>query len=100
MLGADLLPERSRGFPFLLVRELVELGISILEIQVAAVKIPVSSDPPGEVHVLPHEGDSIGMDGADVRVFEDSDQVGFTGFLESNQCSGLELEGAVDVVGN
>ena len=41
-----------------------------------------SSDSLGELHVLWHDGDSLGVDGAEVGVFEKSDHVGFSGFLE------------------
>ena len=34
---------------------------------------PLTTDSPGELHVLAHDGDSLGMYGAQVRVFEDTD---------------------------
>jgi hypothetical protein len=34
---------------------------------------PLTTDSPGELHVLAHDCDSLGMDGAQVRVFEDTD---------------------------
>ena len=33
---------------------------------------PLSSNPSCELHVLAHDGDSTGMDGTQVRVFEDA----------------------------
>ena len=44
---------------------------------------PVSSDSLGELDVSGHDGDSLGMDGAQVGVFEERDEVGLSGFLES-----------------
>ena len=35
-----------------------------------------SSDTTGELNVLGHDGNSLGMDGAEVGVFEESHQVG------------------------
>ena len=43
----------------------------------------LASDSSGELHVLGHDGDSLGVDGAQVGVFEEADQVGLGGFLES-----------------
>jgi len=35
------------------------------------------------LHVLGHDGNSLGVDGAEVGVLEEADHVGFRGFLES-----------------
>ena len=51
---------------------------------------PLAPDPPGELNVLGHNGDSLGMDGTQVSVLEQSNQIGLTGFLESAHGSGLE----------
>ena len=40
-----------------------------------------SSDSSGELNVLWHDCDSLGVDGAQVCVFEKSDEVRFGGFL-------------------
>ena len=54
------------------------LGLGVAEVEVA-----VASDPPCQVHVLLQDGDALGMDGAEVGVLEDTDDVGLGGFLES-----------------
>ena len=54
-----------------------------LRLGVAEVKVAVASDPPCQVHVFLQDGDALGMDGAEVGVLEDTDDVGFGGFLES-----------------
>ena len=41
-----------------------------------------STDTTGQLDVLGHDGHSLGMDGAKVGVFEQSDEVSFSGFLE------------------
>ena len=41
-----------------------------------------STDTTGQLDVLGHDGDSLGMDSAKVGVFEQSDEVSFSGFLE------------------
>ena len=43
-----------------------------------------TTDSSCQLDVLWHDGDSLGVDGAEVSVFEDSDQVSFTGFLEGH----------------
>ena len=44
------------------------------------------------MHVLWHDGDSLGVDGAEVGVFEERNEVGFGGFLEGEDGGGLESE--------
>jgi len=53
---------------------------------------PLSTDPPGELDVLGHDGDTLGVDGAQVGVLEQPDQVGLAGFLESSNSGRLEPE--------
>ena len=57
-----------------------------------------STDSPGQLDVLWHDGDSLGVDGAQVGVFEESDQVSFAGFLESHDGGGLEAEVSLEVL--
>ena len=49
-----------------------------------------SSDSSSELDVLGHDGDSLGVDGAQVGVLEEADEVGFGGFLESQDSGALE----------
>ena len=46
----------------------------------------VSSNSLGELEVSGHDGDSLGVDGAEVGVLEEGDQVSFSGFLEGQDC--------------
>ena len=57
--------------------------IALLRLGVAVVEVAVASDPPCQVHVFLLDGDALGMDGAEVGVLEDTDDVGLGGFLES-----------------
>ena len=50
--------------------------------------------------VLWHDGDSLGVDGAQVGVFEEADQVGFAGFLESCDGGRLESQVGLEVLGD
>ncbi len=40
-----------------------------------------ASDSAGELDILGHDGDSLSVDGAQVGVFEEGDQVSFSSFL-------------------
>lgn len=53
---------------------------------------PVSPDSLGELEVAGHDGDSFGMDGAEVGVLEQGDEVGLCGLLEGQHCGGLEAQ--------
>ena len=42
---------------------------------------PLAADPPGQLDVLGHDGHPLGVDGAQVGVLEQADQVGLAGLL-------------------
>ena len=50
----------------------------------------ISSDPPSQCQVLGHESDSLGMNGAEHAVLEESDEVGLGSFLEGHNGGCLE----------
>ncbi len=52
----------------------------------------LAADSAGELEVLGHDGDSLGVDGAEVGVLEETDEVGLGGLLESEDSGGLEAE--------
>ena len=63
---------------------------------------PDATYPPGELDVLLHDGDALGVDGAQVGVLEEVDEEGLGGFLQRQDRlrlppqllgGGLELEG-------
>ena len=45
---------------------------------------PLATDPPGQLDVLGHDGDPLGVDGAQVGVLEQADQVGLAGLLRGD----------------
>ena len=53
---------------------------------------PVSSNSLGELDVSGHDCHSLGMDSAEVGVFEEGDEVGLSSFLESQDGGALESE--------
>jgi hypothetical protein len=60
----------------------------------------LSSDSSGELHVLWHDGNSLGVDGAQVGVFEKSNHVGFSGFLKGKDGGRLESKVGLEVGGD
>jgi len=52
----------------------------------------LSTDPPGQLDVLGHDGDTLGVDSAQVGVLEQPDQVSLTGLLKSSNGGRLEPE--------
>lgn len=60
----------------------------------------LSSDSSGQLDVLGHDGDSLGVDGAQVGVLEERDQVGLRGLLECQDGSSLESQVILEVLGN
>ena len=58
----------------------------------------LSADAAGQLNVLGHDGDSLGVDGAQVGVFEETDQVGLAGFLQSHDGRALEAQIGLEVL--
>ena len=44
---------------------------------------PLAADPPGQLDVLGHDGDPLGVDGAQVGVLKEADQVGLGSLLKN-----------------
>ena len=60
----------------------------------------LTTDAAGEVDVTGHDGDTLGVDGAQVGVLEQTDDVGLSGLLKGEDGGGLEAEIALEVLGN
>jgi len=61
---------------------------------------PVSSDSLGELEVSGHDGDSLGVDGAEVGVLEERDEVSLSGLLKGEHGRALEPELLLELVGD
>ena len=59
---------------------------------------PLSPDPPGKLDVLGHDGDSLGMDSAQVGVLKQPNQVGLACFLQGSHGSRLEPEVSLEIL--
>ena len=60
----------------------------------------LSSDSPGQLDVLGHDGDSLGVDGAQVGVLEKTDEVSLAGLLEGHDGRALEPKVSLEVLGD
>ena len=58
----------------------------------------LSTDAAGQLDVLGHDGDTFGVDGAQVGVLEESDKVSFRCFLESLDGGSLESQVSLEVL--
>jgi len=58
----------------------------------------LSSDSPGQLDVLWHDGDTLGVDGTQVGVLKQTNQVGLASLLESANSSWLESEISFEVL--
>ena len=59
-----------------------------------------ATDSSCQLDILWHDRDALGMNCAEVSVFEDTDQVCFTGFLESHDGRRLESKIGLEVLSN
>ena len=60
----------------------------------------LATDAAGELDVLGHDGDALGVDGAEVGVLEEADEVGLGRLLEGEDGGGLEAEVGLEVLGD
>ena len=60
----------------------------------------LSTDSPGQLDVLGHDGDTLGVDGAQVGVLKQTDEVSLAGLLESHDSRGLESQVSLEVLGD
>jgi len=59
-----------------------------------------STNAASELDVLGHDGDALGVDGAEVGVLEQADEVGLGGLLEGHDGRGLEPQIGLEVLGD
>ena len=61
---------------------------------------PLATDSAGQLDVLGHDGNSLGVDGAQVGILKQSHQVGLAGFLQSHHGGALEAQVSLEVLGD
>ena len=60
----------------------------------------LATDTAGQLDVLGHDGHTLGVDGAEVGVLEESHQVGLSSLLQSQDGRSLEAEIGLEVLGD
>ena len=60
----------------------------------------LAADASGQLDVLGHDGDALGVDGAQVGVLEETNQVGLRGLLQGHDGAGLETQVGLEVLGD
>jgi hypothetical protein len=60
----------------------------------------LTTDAAGELDVLGHDGDTLGVDGAEVGVLEETDEVRLSGLLEGEDGRALETEIRLELLGD
>jgi hypothetical protein len=60
----------------------------------------LATDTAGKLDVLGHDGDTLGVDGAKVGVFEKANEVGFGGLLEGEDGRALEAKVGLEILGD
>ena len=61
---------------------------------------PLATDAPGQLDVLGHDGDTLGVDGSQVGVLKETHEVGLSSLLEGKDGGRLETEISLEVLGN
>ena len=59
-----------------------------------------STNPPCELDVLGHDGNPLGMDGAEVGVLKETNKISLTGLLECHNSGALEAQISLEVLSN
>ena len=60
----------------------------------------LTTDAAGKLDILGHDGDTLGVDGAQVGVLEKTDEVSLAGLLESHDGRALEPQVGLEVLGD
>ena len=59
-----------------------------------------SANAAGQLDIFRHDGDPLGVDGTEVSVLEQTDQIRFSSFLEGHDGRRLEAEVSLEVLGD
>jgi histone H3 len=57
-------------------------------------------DVPSQLNILGHDGDTLGVNGAEIGVLKEADQVGLGSLLKSKDGTSLETQIVLEVLGN
>ena len=60
----------------------------------------LSTDSTSQLDVFRHDGNPLGMDGTEIGVLKETDEVSLTGLLQSHDSGALEPQVSLEVLGN
>ena len=60
----------------------------------------LSADSAGQLNVLGHNGDALGVDGAQVGIFKQTNKVSLASFLKSHHSGALETQIGLEILSN
>lgn len=60
----------------------------------------LTTDAAGQLDILGHDGNTLSVNGAQVGVFKETDQVGLRSFLQGHDGRGLETQVSLEVLGD
>ena len=60
----------------------------------------LATDPPGQLDILGHDGHPLGMDGAEVGILKEPNQISLTCLLKSHHSRALEPQVSLEVLSN
>ena len=60
----------------------------------------LAADSSGQLNIFGHDGDPLGVDGAQVGVFEQTDQVSLASFLQGHHSRALESQISLEILGD
>ena len=59
---------------------------------------PLTTDPSGQLDIFGHDGDPLGMDGAEVGVLKETHKVSLTSLLKSHYSRALEAQVSLEIL--
>lgn len=60
----------------------------------------LATDPAGQLDVLGHDGDTLGVDGAQVGVLKQTDEISLASLLEGHNGGALETQVGLEILGD
>ena len=82
---------------YMYTQEMVESNVLLLFWRFLS---PLSTDPPCQLDILWHNGHTLGVNGAQVGVFEKTNEVSLGSFLQSHNGGRLEAEVCLEILSN
>lgn len=93
-------PRERLDYPLTMISLVSKQKVVILPFSRSHRLVALASETAGQLDVLGLDGDTLGVDGAEVGILEEGDEVGLDGLLEGTDSGRLESEIRLEVLGN